>query len=139
MKQFKFVDLVCAPTRVTMYSSSQIDVLMTTDVQCFEFTKVFPFSGSDHHLIVSHFYSRGVCVDPPSHRFVVVRNFQKLDTAKLDELLACDDIWDAVLSTYDDISECLECFNLIMNGLLDLLVPLKKLRVRQRDCPWLAI
>ena len=32
-----------------------IDVLMTIDVQCFESTKVFPFSGSDHHLIVSHF------------------------------------------------------------------------------------
>ena len=32
-----------------------------------------------------------------------------------------------MLSVFDDISECLECFNLIMNGLLDLLVPLKKL------------
>jgi len=32
----------------------------------------------------------------------------------------------------------LESFNLIVNGLLDLLVPLKKLRVRQRDCPWLS-
>ena len=32
-----------------------------------------------------------------------------------------------MLSVLDDISECLECFNLIMNGLLDLLVPLKKL------------
>ena len=70
--------------------------------------------------------------------FVVVRNFQKLDTAKLDELLACDDVWDTVLSTYDDISECLECFNLIMNGLLNLLVPLEKLRVRQQECPWLS-
>ena len=123
MRQFKLVDLVCAPTRVTMCSSSQIDVLMTTDVQCFESTKVFPFSGSYHHLIVSNFYSRGVCVDPPSHR-LVIRNFQKLDTATLDELLACDDIWDSVLSAFDDISDCLECFNLIMNGLiLDLLVP----------------
>ena len=138
MRQFKFVNLVCEPTRVTMCSSSQIDVLMTTDVQCFESTKVFPFSGSDHHLIVSHFYSRGVCVDPPPHRFVVVRNFQKLDITTLDELLACDDIWDSVLSSFDDISECLECFNLIMNGLLDLLVPLKKLRVRQWECPWLS-
>ena len=60
---------------------------MTTDDQCFDSTRVFPFSGSDHHLIVSHFYSRGICVDPPSHRFVVVRNFLKLDLDKLDELL----------------------------------------------------
>ena len=59
---------------------------MTTDVQCFEFTKVFPFSGSDHHLIVSHFHSKGVCVDPPPQWFVVTRKFQKLDTAKLDSM-----------------------------------------------------
>lgn len=60
-KQLQLVDLVCVPTRVTMDSSSQIDVLLTTDDECFKSTKVFPFTGSDHHLIVSHYYSR-VCV-----------------------------------------------------------------------------
>ena len=54
--------------------------------------------------MVSHFYSRGACVDPPPHQFVV-RNFQKLDTTILDELIAYDDIWDSVLSTFDDISK----------------------------------
>jgi len=73
-------------------------------------------------VVVSHFYSRGICVDPLPHQFVVVRNLQKLDTATLDELLTCDDIWDSVLSAFNDISEC---FNLILNGLLDLLVPFK--------------
>ena len=56
----------------------------------------------------------------------------------MDELLSCDDIWDEVFSVFDDITDCLECFNLIMAGLLDLLVPLKKLRVRQQECPWLS-
>ena len=56
---------------------------------------------------------------------------------KLDEFLMFDDIWDDVLSRFDNISDCVECFNLIINGLLDLLVPLKKLRVRQKHCPWL--
>jgi len=50
----------------------------------------------------------------------------------------CDDIWDDVLSKFDNLSDCLECFNLIITGLLDLLVPLKKLRVHQQDCPWLS-
>ena len=71
MRQFQLVDLVCKPTRVTMSSSSQIDVLLTTDVQCFESTEVFPFSGSDHHIIISHFYASGICVDPQPHRFVI--------------------------------------------------------------------
>ena len=38
MKQLQLDDLVHAPTRVTMDSSTQIDVLMTTDVQCFDST-----------------------------------------------------------------------------------------------------
>ena len=88
-------------------------------------------------MIVSHFYARGKCVDPPPHK-LVVRNFQKLDVMKLNEFLMCDDIWDDVLSRFDNISDCVECFNLIINDLLDLLVPLKKLRVRQKDCPWLS-
>ena len=138
MRQFRLVDLVCEPTRVTMSSSSQVDVLLTTDVQCFESIGVFPFSGSDHHIIISHFYARGICVDPQPHQFVVARNFQKVDIDKLDMLLSCDDIWDEVFSSFDDVSDCLECFNLIMIGLLDLLAPLKKLRVRQQECPWLS-
>ena len=32
----------------------------------------------------------------------------------------------------------LTVWNVSVNGLLDLLVPLKKLRARQRDCPWLS-
>ena len=43
MRQFQLVDLVCQPTRVTMSSSSQIDVLLTTDAQCFDSTAAFPF------------------------------------------------------------------------------------------------
>ena len=71
-------------------------------------------------------------------RIISVRNYQKLDKDKLDEIFKCDDVWDDALSRFDDLSDCPECFNLIINGLLDLLVPLKNLRVRQRDCPWLS-
>jgi len=60
MTQFKLVGLVGEPTTVTINSSSQIDVLLTTDIQFFG---VFPFSGSDHCIIFSHFYVRGFCVD----------------------------------------------------------------------------
>ena len=91
-------------------------MLLTSDGNCFNSTRVFPFSGSDHYLIVSHFYYRGVHVDSPSHTLVVTRNFQKLDVNELDEILTCDDIWDDVFSQFDiNPSDCLECFNLIMN------------------------
>jgi len=47
----------------------------------------------------------------------------------------CDDIWDDVMSSFDNISDCVECFNQIVFGLLDILVPLKRLRVRQQSSP----
>jgi len=78
----------------------------------------------------------GVCT--PSHQLVVVRNYQKLDVDKLDEVLTCDDIWDDAFSKFDDPSDCLECFNLIMNELLDCLVLLKTFRVKRQVCPWLS-
>ena len=30
----------------------------------------------------------------------------------------CDDIWDDVVSRFDNLSDCLECFNLIVNRLV---------------------
>ena len=138
MKQLQLVDLVHVSTRVTANSSSQIDVLMTADGHCFDSTGVFLFSGSDHHLIVSHFYPRGICVDPPSHQFVVSRNFQRLDIDKLNEILTCDDIWDDVFSKFDNPSDRLECFNLIMSHLLYLLIPPRTIRTRRQSCPWLS-
>ena len=54
-----------ASNRVTMNSCTQIDILMSTDVQRFDSTTVYPFSSSNHHLIVSHFYARTKHGDPP--------------------------------------------------------------------------
>ena len=42
------------------------------------------------------------------------------------------------MSKFDDLSDSLECFNLIMNELLDLLIPRKTLRVHNKNCPWLS-
>ena len=49
-----------------------------------------------------------------------------------------DDIWDDVMPSFDNISDCVECFNEIVLGLLDILVPLKTLRVHHQSCPWLS-
>ena len=49
-------------------------MLMTINVQCFDSTGVYPFSGSDHHLIVSNFYARDMYVLVLCLRFVFVKN-----------------------------------------------------------------
>jgi len=139
LRQVQLTDIIGEPTRITINTSSQIDAILTTDPQCFDSTRG-SIDGSDHHLIVTHFYPRGICLDPPARKIISIRNFKKLDTEKLDELFMCDDIWDDVMSSFDNISDCVECFNEIVLGLLDMLclVPLKKLRVRHQNCPWLS-
>ena len=128
----KLVLLYTLHTQLAMYALHSI-------YKCFLFYDVcMYFPSVAVTIIISHFYARGICVDPQPHQIVVSRNFQKLDIDKLDKLLSCDDIWDEVFSSFDDVSDCLECFNLIMKGLLDLLAPLRKLRVRWQECPWLS-
>ena len=73
-----------------------------------------------------------------SIHFITVRNFQKVDTGKLEEIFMCDDIWDDFMSSFDNISDWVECFNEIVLGLLDIIVPLKTLRVCHQSCPWLS-
>ena len=78
-----------------MRSLSLKDVVLKIDIQCFESTGVFPIGGSDHHITLC-ILGVSVCVDPQLHRFVVARNFQKLDNDKLDGLLNCNYIRDEV-------------------------------------------
>ena len=55
MNQFHLSELVQSPTRVTATSRSQLDLLLTNSPSYFWNTVAIPFSGSDHHAIVSFF------------------------------------------------------------------------------------
>ena len=60
MKHFNFRELVGKPTRITSSGCSQIDILMTNVFKDFCDSKAIPCSCSDHHLIYSHYYARGI-------------------------------------------------------------------------------
>ena len=51
----------------------------------------------------------------------------------LDSDLLCDlftdEPWDAVLS-FDNVSDTVQCFTTVLQGLLDFLIPERKIRVR---------
>ena len=59
----------------------------------------------------------------------------------LDSDLLCDlftdEAWDAVLS-FDNVSDTVQCFTTVLQGLLDFLIPEHKIRVRQNVSPWAA-
>ena len=55
MNQFHLHKLVQSPTRVTATSSSQLDLILANCPSHFQNTTAVPFSGSDHHAVVSFF------------------------------------------------------------------------------------
>ena len=50
-------------------------------------------------------------------------------------MLSQDHIWHDVLS-FDDLDDSVLCFTIVLEGLLDFLVPLRKIRVKQNVNPW---
>lgn len=58
-KQLHLTELVNTATRITDASTSLLDIIITNKVECFRDTTAQPFSGSDHHVIATHFVARG--------------------------------------------------------------------------------
>ena len=59
-----------------------------------------------------------------------------MDLSVLQDLLS-DDVWNEFLS-FDDVNDSVECFILVLCAVLDLLMPLRKICVKQHVNPWAA-
>ena len=137
MKHFNFRELVGRPTRITSSSCSQLDILMTNVFEDFCDSEVIPCSCSDHHLIYSHYYARGIkLINTPN--VVTFRSYRRLDIDLLSRMLSDNSSWSDVFSI-TDVDDCVLCFTLVLQGLLDILVPLRRLRIREGGRnPWLT-
>ena len=60
MKHINLTELVGQPTRVTSSSSSQIDIILSNVPDDFCDSTVVPCSCTDHYIILSHYYARGL-------------------------------------------------------------------------------
>ena len=57
-----------------------------------------------------------------------------MDTNILASILS-DEVWDQVLG-FESIEDSVTCFNLVMQALLDAMVPLKKVRIKTDTPSW---
>ena len=73
---------------------------------------------------------------PCTHKVVYARSYRKLDPQSLCDLFI-DEAWDAVFS-FDNVSDTVQYFTTVLQGLLDLLVPEHKICVRQNVSLWAA-
>ena len=89
-----------------------------------------PFSGNDYHLIATHHFHRGLCNRLPP-KFVYSSNSNHLDIDSICNVIHEADIWYEVTGFQEMMNECIECFNLVITGIIDLLIPVKDCRVKQ--------
>ena len=134
MKQFRLHELVQSPTRVTATTTSHLDLILTNIPSFFQNTVAIPFCGSDHHIVFTHFCARGISQSSES-RVIHSRRYSKLDTDMLEKILL-DDSWDDIFNV-DDVNVCAEAFTLVMRHILDIMIPLKKMRVKRTCSPWI--
>ena len=133
MRHFHLHELVQSPTRVTATTTSQLDLILTNIPSYFQNTVAIPFGGSDHHIVLTHFCARGINRSSDC-RIVYSRCYRKLDKTMLEKVLL-DGSWDEIFKV-DDVSVCTEVFTLVMQYVLDAVLPLKKMRVKCTSHPW---
>ena len=61
---------------------------------------------------------------PRTHKVISARNYKKLDSNLLCDLFT-DTAWDAVFS-FDNVSDTVQCFTAVLQGLLNFLAPARK-------------
>ena len=73
--------------------------------------------------MLTDFCARGIS-QSSDHRVVHSRCYSKLDKDMLEEILL-DDSWGEIFSI-DDVNVCTEAFTLVMQHILDVVIPLKR-------------
>ena len=131
-EDFELKQYVVKPTRVTLTTSTLIDVLYASKDKV-TFCDVIPVSLSDHYMVVC---SLGKTKIPSiQHKFVYCRNLRKINLQNFKSDLS-QVSWDDVLNDTDSnnaFDVWLTKFNLVLNKH----APLRKKRVRQKESPWM--
>ena len=136
INSFGLCEMFSRPTRITQLTCSHLDVFLTNSSCSFKDVSALPVGFNDHHIVMGTYLARrsnNGGLDSP-HQVIYARCYRKLDLSVLQDLLT-DDVWNDVLS-FDDVDDSVECFTLVLRAVFDLLVPLRKICVKQRVNPW---
>ena len=133
MSEYGLTQMVNGPTRVTEDSSTQIDLLFTTNMDLFQRVGCEEPGLSDHSLIFGLLTSK---VERKRHTFRTVRCLGKCD---VDELVA--DLGSApwqVMDSLDGVDNQWDYWKKLFRRIVDSHAPTKKARVRRKGLPWIS-
>ena len=83
--------------------------------------------------MITHFCAQGFseCL---KHNIISVRQYHKIDFEMLDKVLL-DDSWSGIFDVAD-INDCTEASTLVIQYVMNALVPLRTLRIKRQRIPW---
>ena len=132
---YSMKQLVDVPTRVTLNTSSLLDVIFSTDHESHTVTGVYHTSLSDHYMIYT-VYDRVRIIHDSNNKILKFRNYKKFSSERfIKDILACDCIYD---TSWD--SSLLEAkwdeFKNVFITVSDIHAPLHCRKLKNRCNPW---
>jgi len=105
---------------------------MTNSLYSFSQVAALRCSFSDHPIVVGDYFGRSH--DQSGHRTIQVCCYRKFDVTVLEYVLT-DDVWNKVF-TFGSVNDSAECFVTVLQAILDLLLLLHHIRVKQHINHW---
>ena len=125
--------MVKAPTRVTAYTETLIDVILSSSEQQVREITVKPCSISDHDIVCATLRLKNQRQKPT---YITTRSFKHY---RPDQFLAeVSQVPWSVLDVFDDPEDKLNAFNLLFNNELDEHAPIKTVKIRGRPNPFVT-
>ena len=132
-----FECLITKPTRIEkrgiIITESLIDVLLTNRPDSFQ------LSGNYHPCLSDHDLVYGVLKQKINHnkpKVITFRSYKNFDPEHYKQLLSSAP-WH-VGQLFDDVDDQVYVWNALMNNILDEVAPVKKMRVRDKDVPYMT-
>ena len=128
--------LISQPTRVTPSSKTLIDHIYTSNEDNISYVRVNKQTISDHYAIFGN-RILNCAVNRHSHQTITYRSFKHFDeNAFINDLREVP--WE-ILESFNDVSECVQIWNILFLEIVNKHAPLKQHRVRKENQPeWLS-
>ena len=130
---FNLKQLITAATRVTSSSSSLIDQILSNCCEKICQSGTISIGLSDHFL--TYMTRKVVKGQISKHNFVKLRSMKHYSKDDFNSKLSNKN-WESVLSCLD-VEMAWDSFKDIFHSVLDIVAPLKEVRLKQRTEPWM--
>ena len=130
-KHFRLKQIVKKPTR----KDAILDLILTNLHDFYDDPRHFPpFGLSDHNTIAAEPRTR---VSSRSIKYVFKRDMRASRKAEMGRFLSSMD-WPSLFTSFESCEDMLSMFCEAIHAGLDLLIPVKKVRVCSSDAPWMT-